>query len=258
VTTPGFMPRAVEGDDWVSRRMQHLQRQIDQLAAARSADATQIGAGGITITAGGSVRIVDTSGTTIAIIGTLPSPFYDRADGSAQSGIIYYREDGSTAMVLGDGNATVPPFQQSLQIYDRGGATIVADDTNSGQGLARPYLTFGAFADNTAPTLTTTSATFATIQTLIGYKQHPNITAQILCRSSDGTTTGEARLVDQGGTQVGATVTIPASDFTYHTISPAAVAGAHLAQISLNLQIRRTAGSGTIGARGVSAIGVQT
>jgi hypothetical protein len=218
-------------DSWVARQFADLQRQITELRAAQTLNAATISGDGLTIT--------DASLNVIGKLGTF-------ANGT---GVALYRPDGTLAFQV---------FAGFVGIFDRAGNYVVTDDTTSGQGVARPYVPFGAFADNSAPTQTTQSATFVTVQTLVGYKQHPKITAQILCRSDTAGTTGEARLIDQANNQVGPTITVASAEFAYHTLPASALLGAHLSQVSLNLQIRRTAGTGNIGARGVSAWGVES
>jgi hypothetical protein len=215
----------------LERIVKDLQQRVENLERQPALNSATIKGDGLTI--------LDANGNMIGKLGAF-------ANGT---GVALYRNDGSLAFDV---------FAGFVGIYDRAGNYIVTDDTTSGQGTARPYIPFGAFADNSAPTQTTQSATFSTVSTLIGYKQHPKITAQILCRSDTAGTTGEARLIDQNGAQVGPTITIPSADFSYHTIPASPLAGSYLAGISLNLQIRRTAGTGNISARGVSAWGVES
>jgi hypothetical protein len=64
-------------------------------------------------------------------------------DGSYQPGVIVRRNDGTTALLLWD---PIPDpggpngYSQFLGWYDRTGHAIVTDDTDSGQGIARPWL----------------------------------------------------------------------------------------------------------------------
>ena len=80
----------------------------------------------------------------------------------------------------------------------------------------------------------------------------------MLGRASDLTTAGEIRVIDEDGTQIGTTITVPAGAFAYYNIGPVAVPGTFKESKSLNLQARVTAGAGTIGVRGIFAEGRQS
>ncbi|MGI5247764.1 hypothetical protein [Dactylosporangium sp. CA-139066] len=143
--------------------------------------------------------------------------------------------------------------------YDRAGNYVASDDVYAGQGIARPYvpLTLGELS---APAATTTSATMVDLAAGSAIVQHAGLYLHLLVRTSDGTTAGEARLT-VGGTQVGATLTIAAGANAEAVIGPAAVGGAGGAYGSIQriaVQARRTAGSGTIGVRALSLLGVDS
>ena len=108
-----------------------------------------------------------------------------------------------------------------------------------------------------APIGTTTSGTFVTLQTALGSKMNPKIAMQVMARSDPGTS-GEVRVVDEDGTQIGSTITVPAGTWTYYDIAPTALPGAFKEPKSLNLQARRTGGTGSIGVCGISAEGRQS
>jgi hypothetical protein len=177
--------------------------------------------------------------------------------GRMQAVVDLSRQDGTAALQLADdGTAPGHTIQQALQWFDRDGNTVAADDTLSGQGLARPYIPVGFFTDNTVPTSTTTSTTFTTLQTLVGYKQHPKVAGQILVYADAGTT-GAIQLVDQSS-NVLFTSTLISGQFNYVPFGPVAIAGTHELPISLNIQGKVLTGAGKVGARGVAAIGVQS
>jgi hypothetical protein len=52
--------------------------------------------------------------------------------------------------------------------------------------------------------------------------------------------------------------TVPAGAFVYLNFPVAPLPGSYEDPVTLNLQARRTAGAGTIGAAGTFAIGIQT
>lgn len=189
------------------------------------------------------LKVLDESGNLIGFLG----------QAAGGTGLEVHRPDGSLSFL-----ANTSYSGGYVGAFDRGGNAVVTDDIDSGQGLARPYIPLAAFVDTSAPTQTTTSSTFVQIATASGYKQHPKVHAWVLVHSSAADTTGEVQLVDASGTQIGTTATIAASTLTAVEIGPADIAGAHEQLVTIDIQIRRTAGTGTIGARGIALWGVES
>lgn len=209
---------------------------------------------GATISSGGLTFIDPNTGNVTGQIGL--GGFND-GSGRTQMRTAFYRADGSLAFIIADlGSVPGHTFAQALQLFDRLGNIWAADDTTSGQGIAKPYIPIGFFTDNTVPTSTTTSTSFTTLQTLVGYKQHPKVIMQVLVYADSGTT-GVIQVVDQAGNVLGST-TLTSGQFGYVTFGPVALAGAHELAVSLNIQGKVTSGAGKVGARGVSAHGVQS
>lgn len=251
-----LIPRSF--DDLVSI-IKDLQRRLRNLETANPLQAGQIGQGGITATNGGAFSVIDTDGHTVAIIGALP-PAFNRSDGSAQPGTIYYREDGTIAAALADLNPLTPPYKQAWQNVDRSNNVIFADDTNSGFGLARPYIPAGTFVSISVPTDTTTSTSFTGLAWADVFQQHPKITASVLVQTSAGTT-GEVRMTIVGGPQVCSTLTVAAGIFGQVTLQPGAWPAGTYAfdqRITMQLEARVTGGTGSIGVRALGLWGVQT
>lgn len=240
------------------REINDLKKRLRRLETRRSLGNSSISEGDLSVTSGGAFRVVDAGdGHEVGRIGALPS-WANRSDGSPQPGVLFNREDGTLAGFLGDLNATTPPYRQAWQILDRAGHVVFADDTNSGQGIALPYLTFGMPVGNGVPTDTTTSGTFTTLQAVAGYWMSPKLLGQILIYASDGATAGQVRIVDENGAQLGATITVAAGAFQWVTWGPVTPPGSFGDPKTLNFQARRTAGTGTIGLRASTVIGVQS
>lgn len=239
------------------REIQELRQQVRELAAARTLENATIGQGGLQITNGGGVTVVDpTSGRMVFYVGS-----YGFLDGSGRTQMVMlsFRDDGTPALQMLDGGVVNGhTHQQALQWFDRASNIVFADDTNGGQGIAVPYIPFGPFASNNVPTDTTTSATYTTLQTAIGYWMNPKVFIQLIVRSSDSATTGNVRVIDQAGNVIGAPVAVAGNDFKYVNIGPVAMPGSFKLSVSLNIQAQVTAGTGTIGVRGVGAIGLQS
>lgn len=218
-----------------------LKRRISVLEAANRAGATSIDKG--------TLVARHTNGNAVFEAGFV-SPTTDgwgfaarRADGGL-AWFVYSEEDG-------DG------FWAGL---DKQGNILISEDGASGQGLALPYLPFVWETGVSVPsgTETTTSGSFTSSHTAVYLKQHPKVIVMALVRSSDGSTTGEIRLLNTTmGEQIGTTQSIVAGEFSFKIID-GPISGTHLQSMQLDLQIRRTAGAGTIGARPYLSYGRQT
>jgi hypothetical protein len=234
----------------INRRIRNLENASPMQAGV------QITNGGLTMKGGGAFQILDAiTQNIVTFIGKVSIP---DGSGRTQMASFFSRDDGTVALALADlGTVLGHLHQQALQWFDRSGNTVVSDDTVSGQGLARPYIPLGVWADYLSfPTATTTSPTFVSLQALFGYKQHPKLNIAVTVHSSDSSTTGEVQVVDQDGNVLGGVQTVAGGEYQIVSIGPVALAGAHEQSIQLNIQARVTAGSGTIGVRGLQAVGV--
>lgn len=246
---------AVPPDFW-----QQIDRRIDQKVAAAQRAASirnaSISSGGTLSIQGGALVLLDDNGTVLHYIGPVTP---NRADGTAQQGWQVYRSDGTTVLKLFDANPTDAggALQQALNWYDRSVNTVLADDTNSGQGLARPWLS-GGFARTRFADLgiSTTSPTFETMWEQKIIFQHPKIYAVIKHTMDTSGTTGEVRLM-ANGVQVGATLS---SGFIVKTESPgvAAITADYGSEVFLEIQGRRTSATGSLRVEPLSWVARQT
>jgi hypothetical protein len=233
----------------IASKFNDLERRVRAIEASNPLQA------GATISGGGLTAKDPNTGHTTSFQGL--GGFNDGSGRKQMESLFYRASDGSIALAIFDGGVGYGhTYSQALQIYDRTGDVILADDTASAQGLARPYIPIGFFTSNSVPTDTTTSTSFATLQTLIGYKQHPKVAGQILVYADTGTT-GTIQLVDQLS-NVLYTTNLTSGQFGYVSFGPTALAGAHELAISLNIQGKVLTGAGKVGARGVAAWGVQS
>lgn len=237
----------------LSEKSSRTDRDLRELRAVRFLENATIGAGGLTISGGGSLNVRLPSGSQMFYLGALTNLAH--LDGSPQQAFILRREDGSNCLAMYSFDGVAP---QSLSWYDIQGNFLVSEDQTSGQGLARPYIAGdGWFGAVEAPANTTSSATFTTVMTLPWIKQHPRVTAYYLVQASTGATSGEIRLVDDFGTQIGPTVVVGLGGYTYGSIT-GTLAGAHMFPTYLHWQARVTAGAGTLGVKGLTTYGVQS
>lgn len=238
---------------------------LERLVAELQAQVSQRGK--LNVVQGGALEVLRADGTPVARIGEIAGyvgvkvyyesgqiAFYSGELTDGTVGTVMFRDDGTIAFSI----TGVPGQPQFAAIRDRAGTAIVTDDTTSGVGIGVPYIPWGPFVSASVPTDTTTSTSFVTLQSALSAKMNPRITMQILGRSSDASTTGEIRVVDEGGVQIGATISVAANAFQYYNIGATTLPGAFKANKSLNIQARVTAGPGTIGVRGIYALGVQS
>lgn len=230
----------------IMREIADLKREIRELRAERRLGAS-------TIAAGGTLRVVDSNGTVVAMIGNLAE-----VAGEGQQGFWLGRPGLSTSQaisVFGTGEGGDLGF---VGLWDRAGVYIVTDDAESGQGLARPYLsmTMGDFL-TVPPTIT--SGTFVDVAVGLAAIHHPVLVANVLVYSSTGVTTGEAQLAING-TPVGTPISIAGGEFGSRDIGPFELGPARPAYdqlVGISVQARRTAGAGQIGVRVLSMLGLE-
>lgn len=100
-------------------------------------------------------------------------------DGSGRRQTItqVFRDDASLALACADfGTAPNHPHQQALQWYDRSGNVVIADDTVSGAGVARPHIpAFGLMNTNVATWPSTNQTTSTQIAAGIMEYQQPKL-----------------------------------------------------------------------------------
>jgi hypothetical protein len=161
-------------------------------------------------------------------------------DGKREFGLL--RDNGTFVLrTFGVGSG------QAWALHDNGNGIVVSDDAASGQGLARPALSWPTRRVRFDSLASTDSGTFdALLDTGFAYKSHPRAYVQVVhCVTTSGTT-GEARLM-LDGVQVGATMPV-AFVLTYANVGPFDVPGTHMSQHRLVLECRRTGGTGRVGA----------
>jgi hypothetical protein len=227
-------------------KVKELTKRIENLEAGNRIGFTGINAGALNVN-GGIFRV-----GTAAYFGpvTLGS--------DTSNGWILRRADGRIVFQL----AGVSNDDQFWGFQDNEGNLIVTDDGASNRGLGRPYLPiFVTEHSNTVPVLTTTSGTFVSTETGRFVRQHPRVQFDVLCRSSDGTTPGEVQLWDPTKSAIIAGPTaISAGSYSLIQLGPAMISSDYgqMAAVELEVQIRRTGGAGTIGARTFRAFGLQS
>jgi hypothetical protein len=207
-------------------RIRDLERQVRELRRG-----TLFGAA---ISQGG-LEVQTPEGDVIARIGEI------QVGDEAAYGMQIFRRDGSLQARFFD----TPGGGGFWAFFDEAGNILASNDTVSGFGLARPYLTgsFMPYSEVSTPPIPTTSASFVITHRAHFPRQHPRVRVLLLC-DSDADTTGEVILA-QAGVQVGPTVQVELASNVY-TWLEGEVSGEFGHMLYLDLQVRRTAGTGNV------------
>lgn len=212
-----------------------LQKRVADLESGNRIGATSIDKGNLVIT-NGALKV-----------GNAVYFGYVTTGSDATMGWIFRRADGSPVFSLQGNNAA----DQYWAMRDNVGNIIFSDDGDSNVGIGRPWLPVPWVPSSgpTPPTETTTSGTFTALLSSRFIKQHPKLYAQVLVRASDGSTSGEVQIaVSNGGDVIGNVATVGLGYYGLVTIT-GNLTGAHMTELELEVQARRTAGAGTIGVR---------
>jgi hypothetical protein len=168
------------------------------------------------------------------------------ADGSPQQGWIVRRADGSTVLSMRDAfpEDDGGVLRQALNWYDRTGNSTFADDTNSGQGLARPYLPGTFYRSDYADWVAVSGGTFVTKFRARMTKQQPQLYVRAWASNDTSGATGEVRIL-VNGTQWGPTraTAFSISEFEW---GPLTVAGDHMSTLVVEMQARVASGAGAV------------
>lgn len=254
----GYVKRPTSSVEALSEEIRKLHEKIDNMGRALTGIGLYVDGEtrNLVFDSGtGKFRVVDpNTGQVTHEVGVFG--FYD-GSGRKQGGFGLWRANGgSVALSLLDlGTTPGHPFGQALQWFDKSGNIVVADDAN-GNGLALPYLPIPFCDSNIASGYAITSGTFSDCGVGASYQMNPNVMGYVIVQSDAVGTTGEVRLL-ASGTQVGATITVPANTTMLTFIGPAALPGNFRDYVQYNLQARRTAGGGNIRARMVALTGQQ-
>jgi hypothetical protein len=220
-----------------------VQKMVDDAVAtfARSGFLrnASISDGGLTIK-GGFLRLLFGDVELVNMGPVLPR----MPDGSPQIGLIIRRADGTQALAMFDADVSDGQVNQALTWYDRAGNVVLADDTNSGQGIARPYVPGGFYRADYADWLAVTGTSFVTKFRARMPKQQPSLYVRAWASNDTSGATGELRVM-VNGVQWGPTQSTAFSISEYE-FGPLPVTGEHMSTLAVELQARVTSGSGAV------------
>lgn len=226
-----------------------VQKMIDDSIAryARSGplrNASITGGAGLTVGAGGKLVVQHPDGRDLMLMGEYDSSnVYNMPDGSRQPMALIWRSDGSLALGMFD-PTPANGLQQFLALYDRGGNIIVSDDTNSGQGLARPYVPGVFYPARYGDWLSTTSSTFETVWRCRMPKQQPQLYVRAWATNDTSGATGQVQVM-VNSVQLGSTVSTSFAQ-TEYVFGPLPVTGKHMDTLVVELNARVATGTGGV------------
>lgn len=261
--------RGIDTDPgWVNRKLQNLQDQINAMRSERRAASTTIGEGGSLFIRGllkiagsldltGTMSMKSADDVEMVRIGDMP---YGR-------GFELKRDDGTPALRFRKpfSNSTT----QAWTLQDRQSQVVVAESDLT-PGLGRPHLEHPlqpvAATSGTAVTCgphgwerQTSSTSWTTLYVYDGKVQNPFLDFKFAALCSDATTAGEIQVIDlntgsplPGYFEPAWVGTVPAGTTTYLVVDPPntrittpgiSSVGAYM---RLGVQVRRTAGTGSI------------
>jgi hypothetical protein len=206
--------------------------------------------------------IVKKGNQVIAAFGDLAQAGYSsirRPDGTSQMGVLLYRDNGEIAFTMWDDSPLAAPgYQQYWAWRDRSGKIIFSDDTDSGWGLAVPYLPSGVWVNSdTAHWPTTQSATFVTAWDSFYRTQHNKVYVNFLIYC-DAATTGEARFTIDG-VQYGPTISATGAGYAFFDQVIVLPQSMHMSGYpNYKIEYRRVSGTGNVKASPRIMYGRQT
>lgn len=198
------------------------------------------------IPAGGRLIVKHPDGRWLMLMGSYngSEAKFLMPDGSQQPMALIWRADGTLAFGMYDPDPS-NGFQQFWSLWDRQGNIVVSDDTNSGQGIARPYLPAAFYPARDADFPKTAATSFETVWRAYVDKQQPRLFVSAWGTTDTAGTTGEVRVM-VNNVQLGATQAAGNASVNGYNFGPAAVAGAFGETLAVEIQARRTAGTGSV------------
>jgi hypothetical protein len=219
----------------IGRIIADMQRRLSALESGGRAGNTSVDTGSLRIS-GGSFEV-----------GPTPSVYMGPLGGSF--GWQFSKDDGTLVFEVGGSSGN-----QFWDFRDDQGNFILSDDTDSGFGLANPWIPVPCYphynGTGPAPYMTTTSASFTGAWITRTIVQQPYVFFNMLCKNTaDGVTTGEIQLKDNNNNVVGdGPTTLGVNFFSRVTLGPYPLyEQGHKTEMEFEIQIRRTAGTGTVG-----------
>lgn len=221
------------------RRM--IREELARLMYSGSSRNMSVGEGGSLTIKGGRlvVRYPEADGGGI---GAYFGDLYEQSTGAyAGTGLVVQNKDGTDMLVARTDEASGGAW---VNLYDTGGRIIAGNDTNSGQGLARPYVPGVFYRADYDDWPAETSTAFVTKYRARMPKQHPRLYVRAWTSNDTSGATGEVRVLVNGAVWGAAQAT--AFAISEKVWGPAPVDGAHMDTLVVELQARMVSGAGGV------------
>lgn len=218
-----------------------LEKLFDRLERLERSEGSTIVEGGSIDYTGTELVIKNTAGTVIFKVGL---------QNNGDFGIAGYRDNGTLAFSVRK-QISSGDTSQLLRLHDKLGNVIGGDSLAATTGFDAPYIPNMWRPADRSDAKTTTSATFVTLFKCATYHQNPAIPFVFHTLASDGTTTGQIQVLGNGsplGPNFGAPWlgSVSGTAETLVTSSALMLPGAMGDAIDLEVQVKRTAGTGTV------------
>lgn len=229
---PGFWAR-------VEQIAERVVARYARSGSLRNASTTD---GGSYTIKGGVLRLINHLDRTIFYLGPMSKPLLD---GTPQHGMIITRGDGTQALSLFDAAPGVDGLNQALNWFDRSGRIVLADDTDGGQGLARPWIpgVWGLARAQDWPSVTSTS--WETVYRAKMPKQHPRLRMAVWGWNDTAGATGEMQVL-VNDEPFGTVATTSNSVVGEKLFGPLPVVAAHMSELKVEVQARMVSGTGAV------------
>lgn len=212
--------------DYLARQAQAAKEALRQTLYS-----VAISAGGLLVR-GGSVRVVTDDGHDLAYFGR------------ASNGVDYWILRNRHGQTMVDLIEAPGAPAQVVSVRDSDGQILFSADWTTGSGIGRPWLPMPLYPTaSTAMSATSSGAWGVMLSTGFVPKQHSTWGGRLYVGADDGTS-GEYR-INIDGTTVAGPFPI-GSTFQYVPLGPIPVPGAHGSEHVMELQVRRTAGTGQV------------
>lgn len=229
------------------RRIEALERQLQQAQAARRLEAATIGRGGIVIK-GGAIVLQDSDGNEIGRMG-IREDLGPEPDGDPQPGFILRRNDGSIAFTLDDPDPNTGGYIQRLKIQDATDHVIFSEDAVSGWGMSDPNFNAQMVpVGDTSKWASLSTAGPSFMWTGIYAAYNPILEVSVYAAAAASTVGTVRVLLD--GVAGGSTATLPAGTTTQQNweinvpeLFPTYTPGQY---IQVAIEVARTSGTGSI------------
>lgn len=221
-------------------RIVKLERELAEVRKKVGLSSATISSGGLTVD-GGFIKLIDPDGDEIVWMGPLDPP---RPDGRLQQAFVVRDDTGAARIFVWDNDPDGEGgYQQQVAINDPQGNRVFQDDKVTGHGLARPWLPLPITRPRRLDWLKCAINSWETLFEIRMHRQQPKIWLSMMSGASDGSTTGQVRIM-MNGVQVfwrvynNATVFVDNEGFDVTTD--------HFDEIELNIDAIRDSGAGSI------------